>query len=268
MSVPADLAIAGAGLVAGTINTIVGSGSLITFPTLLAFGYTPVVANVSNTVGLVPGSLSGAVAYRAELRGQSRRIAPLGVSSIAGALVGAGLLLALPGRVFRHVVPVLILVACVLVAVQPRLAARRGRNASPRAPSGPGPGAMSDGPRARRDESRGPVLLASVFASGVYGGYFGAAQGVILVSLLGIFVDDHIQRLNAAKNVLALLVNAAAAVVFIAASHVAWEAAGLVALGSAVGGQVGGVVGRRLPAPLLRLIIIAAGVSAAVALLV
>src|SRR5579864_7648000 len=107
MSAPSDLAIAGAGLAAGTINTIVGSGSLITFPTLLALGYTPVVANVSNTVGLVPGSLSGAIAYRSELRGQGRRLATLGASSVAGALAGAVLLLALPGRVFRHVVPVL-----------------------------------------------------------------------------------------------------------------------------------------------------------------
>src|ERR1700732_4472914 len=125
MSALEALAIVGVGLAAGTINTIVGSGSLITFPTLLAFGFTPVVANVSNTIGLVPGSLSGAIAYRAELRGQLRRLAVLGVAGVAGGVAGAGLLLALPERVFRHVVPALILVACVLVALQPRLAARR-----------------------------------------------------------------------------------------------------------------------------------------------
>ncbi len=249
MSVLEALAIAGAGLVAGTINTIVGSGSLITFPTLLAFGFSPVVANVSNTVGLVPGSLSGAVAYRSELRGQRPRLLVLGAGSVTGGVVGAILLLVLPGSVFRHVVPALILVACVLVALQPRLSARLARARD-------------------RHAHGGPALLASVFLAGVYGGYFGAAQGVILVSLLGIFVADHLQRLNAAKNVLALLVNGAAAVLFMVFAHVAWDAAGLVAAGSVVGGQVGGVLGRRLPAPLLRGVIIAVGVTAAVALLV
>ncbi len=249
MSVLEALAIVGAGLVAGTINTIVGSGSLITFPTLLAFGFSPVVANVSNTVGLVPGSLSGAVAYRSELRGQRPRLVVLGAGSVSGGIVGAILLLVLPGSVFRHVVPALILVACVLVALQPRLSARLAANRD-------------------RHAHGGPALLASVFLTGVYGGYFGAAQGVILVSLLGIFFADHLQRLNAAKNVLALLVNGAAAVLFVVFAHVAWDAAGLVAAGSVVGGQVGGVLGRRLPAPLLRGIIIAVGVTAAVALLV
>jgi len=248
MSFLEALAIAGAGLVAGTINTIVGSGSLITFPTLLAFGFSPVVANVSNTVGLVPGSLSGAVAYRSELRGQRPRLLVLGAASVTGGIVGAVLLLVLPGSVFRHVVPALILAACVLVALQPRLSARLAQNRD-------------------RHAHGGPVLFGSVFLAGVYGGYFGAAQGVILVSLLGIFFADHLQRLNAAKNVLALLVNGAAALLFVAFAHVAWDAAGLVAAGSVVGGQVGGVLGRRLPAPLLRGVIIAVGVAAAVALL-
>ncbi len=277
MSAPADLAIVAAGLAAGTINTIVGSGSLVTFPTLLALGYAPVVANVSNTVGLVPGSLSGAIAYRSELRGQRRRLVVLGCASVAGGVAGAGLLLALPGSVFRHVVPALILVACVLVAVQPRLAARRRGGRAPErlspdegGDSPPADQSVPGRPRAHTvlDGAGGPGLVATVFASGVYGGYFGAAQSVILLSLLGIFVDDHLQRLNAAKNVLALLVNAMAAVVFIALTHIAWEAAGLLALGSAIGGQVGGVVGRRLPAGVLRVVIIAVGVSAAVALLV
>jgi len=249
MSVLEALAIVGTGLVAGTINTIVGSGSLITFPTLLAFGFSPVVANVSNTVGLVPGSLSGAIAYRSELRGQRPRLLVLGAGSVTGGITGAVLLLVLPGSVFRHVVPALILVACALVALQPRLSARLAHNRD-------------------RHAHGGPALVASVYLAGVYGGYFGAAQGVILVSLLGIFFADHIQRLNAAKNVLALLVNGAAAVLFMVFAHVAWDAAGLVAAGSVVGGQVGGVLGRRLPAPLLRGVIIAVGVAAALALLV
>lgn len=249
MSALEALAIAGVGLVAGTVNTIVGSGSLITFPTLLAFGFAPVVANVSNTVGLAPGSLSGAIAYRRELSGQRSRLLVLGTAATAGGITGAALLLALPESVFRHVVPVLILVACVLVALQPRLARRlSGRRRPP--PHG------------------GVPLFLTVFATAVYGGYFGAAQGVILVSLLGIFLEDALQRLNAAKNVLALVVNAVAAVLFMAVTHVAWEAAGLLAAGSVVGGQIGGTVGRRLPPPLLRAVIIAVGVTAAVVLLV
>jgi len=247
MSLLAALAVVGVGLVAGTINTIVGSGSLLTFPTLLALGFGPIVANVSNTVGLVPGSASGAVAYRAELRGQRPRLLVLGTASLAGGVAGASLLLALPGSVFRHVVPVLILVACALVAVQPRLAARLAE-------------------RHERHPHGGAALFASVFATGVYGGYFGAAQGVILVSLLGIFIDDHLQRLNATKNVLALIVNGVAAVLFIALSHVSWEAAGLIAAGSVVGGQVGGTVGRRIPAPVLRAVIIVVGLIAAAVL--
>jgi uncharacterized protein len=249
MSVLEALAIVGAGLAAGTINTIVGSGSLITFPTLLAFGFTPVVANVSNTIGLVPGSLSGAVAYRSELGGQRSRLVVLGMASVSGGIVGAVLLLALPSSVFRDVVPVLILIACVLVALQPRLSARLAQ-------------------RAEHPEHGGPVLFASVFLTGVYGGYFGAAQGVILLSLLGIFLRDHLQRLNATKNVLAFLVNGVAGLIFAFFAHVAWDAAGLLAVGSIVGGQVGGTLGRRLPASLLRGVIIVVGVGAAIALLV
>src|SRR5580704_409830 len=133
MSALEALAIVAVGLVAGTINTIVGSGSLITFPTLLAFGFSPIVANVSNTVGLAPGSLSGAIAYRRELEGQRPRLLVLGTASITGGITGAVLLLALPGSVFRHVVPVLILVASALVALQPRLSRRlAGREERPR----------------------------------------------------------------------------------------------------------------------------------------
>jgi uncharacterized membrane protein YfcA len=242
------LAIVAVGLAAGTINTIVGSGSLITFPTLLAFGFSPIVANVSNTVGLAPGSLSGAVAYRRELEGQRPRLLVLGTASVTGGAAGAVLLLALPHSVFRHVVPVLILVACALVALQPRLSHRlAGRGARPR--------------------HGGAPLFAVVFATGIYGGYFGAAQGVILMSLLGIFLDDQLQRLNAAKNVLALCANGISALIFISVTHIAWEAAGLIAAGSITGGQIGGILGRRVPAPLLRVLIIVVGVTAAVVLL-
>lgn len=247
MSVLEALAIVGAGLLAGTINTVVGSGSLITFPTLLAFGFPAVVANVSNTVGLVPGSVSGVIAYRNELRGQSRRLGVLCVAAAAGGGFGAALLLTLPHSVFRHVVPALILLACALVVLQPRLARRPDRI---------------------RHVHGGPGLFTSVFSTAIYGGYFGAAQGVILMSLLGIFLDDDLQRLNATKNVLALVVNAVAAVVFIAFSHVAWNAAGLIAAGAVVGGQLGGAVGRRLRPAWLRGLIVLVGVTAAIVLLV
>jgi uncharacterized protein len=250
MSLLAALAILGVGLVAGTVNTIVGSGSLITFPTLLALGYSPVVANVSNTVGLVTGSISGAVGYRRELEGQRDRLRALGVASLAGGLTGGLLLLALPATVFRTVVPVLILAACALVALQPRLARRV---------------AAGDGPVRAHG---GPWLFVAVFLTGVYGGYFGAAQGVMLIALLGIFIDDSLQRLNAAKNVLAALVNGIAAVLFIFFADVDWAVAGLLAAGAIVGGQVGATVGRRIPPRLLRAVIVVVGVAVALRLLV
>ena len=248
MSALEALGIALAGLAAGTVNTVVGAGSLITFPTLLAFGYPPVLANVSNTVGLVPGSASGVIAYRSELGGQGRRLTVLGCASASGALTGAALLLILPRSVFRDVVPVLILAATALVAVQPLLARR-----------------LAD--RSRHRPHGGGGLFALVFATGVYGGYFGAAQGVILVGLLGSFLSDELQRLNAAKNVLALVVNCVSALFFVALTHIAWAAAALIAVGAVVGGQLGGLVGRRLPPTVLRFVIIVVGIPAAMILL-
>ena len=207
------------------------------------------VANVSNTLGLLPGSISGAIGYRRELAGQAGRVRFLGVASAAGGLTGGILLLLLPGTVFRRVVPVLILIACVLVALQPRLARRVTGSAG----GGPGHG--------------GAGLFAAVFATGVYGGYFGAAQGVILIALLGIFIDDHLQRLNALKNVLAAVVNGVAAVLFVVFAHVAWGAALTLAAGAIVGGQVGAKVGRRIPAAALRAGIVVIGTVVAVKLL-
>ena len=250
MSVAAALAILGVGLAAGTLNTIVGSGSLITFPTLLALGSPPVVANVSNTGGLVTGSISGAIGYRRELEGQRRRLRMLGVASLSGGLTGGLLLLALPASVFRSVVPVLILIACALVALQPRLARRV---------------ASGDGPARIHGD---PLLFVAVFATGVYGGYFGAAQGVMLIALLGIFLDDTLQRLNAAKNVLAALVNGVAALLFVAFADVDWAVAGLLAAGAIVGGQVGANVGRRISPRWLRAVIVIVGVAVAIRLLV
>jgi uncharacterized membrane protein YfcA len=241
------LAIFAAGLAAGTINVIVGAGSLITFPTLLAFGYPPVLANVSNSLGLVPGNLSGAIAYRPELVGQRPRVLILSIAAGAGGLAGGALLLALPGSVFRRVVPALILLACVLIALQPMLTRRLAE-------------------RGERAHHGGPVLFVAVFATGVYGGYFGAAQGVILIALLAIFLDDDMQRLNGAKNVLTLMANVGAACLFVASSHVNWSVVALIAGGSIAGGQLGAPIGRSLNQQVFRAVIVAVGVSAAIAL--
>ena len=241
-----------AGVAAGTINTVVGSGTLITFPTLLAFGVPPVTANVSNTVGLVPGSLSGAVGYRRELAGQRARVVRLASASLIGGVAGALLLLWLPSSAFDAIVPALILLGVLLVVLGPRIQ----RSVAARA------------------ESRGGIpdhgvwwVWPAVAAVGVYGGYFGAAQGVLLMAILGIGVADSMQRHTATKNVLALLVNAVAAVVFISVADVDWTAAGLIALGSVVGGQLGAGVGRRLSPTLLRAVIAVVGVTALVVLL-
>jgi len=238
------VAIFAAGMAAGTINTIVGSGTLITFPVLLAVGFEPVVANVSNSVGLFPGSLSGAYGYRRELSGQRDRLRRLGGASLLGGITGALLLLTLPDRAFKAIVPVLIALALVLVVVQPSLTRviRRGRTAVPL--------------------HGGPLLLAAVYGAGVYGGYFGAAQGVLLMAILGLALHDDLQRLNAAKNVLAGLVNLVSAVLFVAAAEVAWRPALLIAAGSVIGGQIGARVGRRLPPAALRGVIVLVGALA------
>ncbi|WP_441249653.1 sulfite exporter TauE/SafE family protein [Kitasatospora sp. McL0602] len=241
-----------AGVGAGSINAVVGSGTLITFPVLLAFGLPSVTANVSNTIGLVPGTVSGAIGYRRELVGQGRRLLRMGTASLLGGLLGAYLLVKLPSKAFDTIVPVLILLALVLVVIQPRvaraMAARRGD---------------AEGPT-----QAGPLLLAGLFLAGVYGGYFGAAQGVLMIAMMGILLQETMLRINAAKNVLALIVNAVAAVFFIFVSTVDWTAVLLIAVGSVIGGQVGSRVGRRLPAPALRGIIVVVGLVAVTRMLI
>ncbi len=250
------VAILAAAVAAGAINAVVGSGSLITFPTLLALGYPPVVANVSNNIGVIPGNLTASFGYRKELAGQRGRLVPLAVASLAGGLAGAIALLALPAGVFKLIVPILIIGGCTLVILQPQLSGWVAKRTKDRA--------EADG-----DEPAGtsPFLLAGVFLTGVYGGYFGAAQGVILVGLLGVFLSDSLQRINAGKNVLVTIVNTTAAVVFMIFAHVAWLAVGLIAVGSAIGGLIGAKVGRRLPPLALRIIIVIIGVISAVKLI-
>ena len=246
----AFLLVLGAGLAAGTINAIVGSGSLITFPTLVFLGFPPLVANVSNTVGLVPGSITGAIGYRRELRGQLRRAVPLVLLGGLGGLTGAFLLLTLPPSAFETIV-----VACTLVAIQPRLsrwiAARR---------------AAATAGTERRIEG-GPLLLLGTYLTGVYGGYFGAAQGVILIAILAILIQDDLQRLNGLKNAIAGSINGVAAVVFLLVAPVDFLAAATIAVGSTIGGFLGASIGRRLPPDILRGVIIVVGVTVAIRIL-
>jgi uncharacterized membrane protein YfcA len=239
--------VAVAGVAAGMINTVVGSGTLITFPVLLSLGVPPVTANVTNTIGLVPGSFSGAWGYRRELAGQRPRLLRYGSASFAGGIVGAVLLLVLPEGVFKAIVPVLILLALVLVVVQPRLSVRF---------------AHPDGHTPEPVGRRRAWLWVLVFATGIYGGYFGAAQGILLVAAMGILLDSDLQRVNALKNVLAGLVNLVAGVMFVVLAHPNWAYVAIIAVGSTIGGQLGAVVGRRLSRTVLRGVIVVVGLVA------
>lgn len=242
-----------AGVAAGAINSAVGSGTLISFPVLLAIGLPPVSANVTNTFGLVPGSFAGAWGYRRELVGQGRRAAWLLPASLAGGITGALLLLVLPAEAFDAVVPVLVLLALVLVVAQPWLQrlVRARRDRRPTVDGAP-----------HRDLMLAAVPLTA--ATGVYGGYFGAAQGVLLLGALGSVLDEDLQRINALKNVLAGSVNLVAAVVFlvVAPEQIVWAVAAAVAVGSLLGGLVGAQLGRRLPAVVLRGFIVVVGLVA------
>ncbi len=240
------------GMAAGAINTIVGAGSLVTFPLLLAVGYPPVIANISNTVGLIPGSVSGAFGYRRELQGQRGRLLRLCSAAALGGLTGGLILLAMPDAVFEGVVPFLIALACGLVLLQPVVSRWLERRAT-----------TSDAPKV----DVGPGLLVGVYLGGIYGGYFGAAQGVLLLGLLGIGLNEHLQRINAAKNVIATTVNVVPALLFILVADVSWPVALLLGAGSVIGGQIGAKVGRRLPAPALRAVVIAVGITAIVKIL-
>lgn len=240
----ASAAVFAAGMAAGTINTIVGSGTLVTFPTLLALGVPPITANVSNTLGLVPGSASGAWGYRRELKGQLHRFLWLAPATTLGGILGALLLFTLPSSAFREIVPVLIGLGVLLVIIGPWL----NRRLQARAAHG----------------GRHRWLWPAMFGNGIYGGYFGAAQGVIMMALFTVGIEDDLQRLNALKNVLSALVNGVAAVVFLFSGHMDWKIAGLLAGGALIGGQIGATVGRRLPPLILRGVIVTVGIAAIV----
>ena len=231
------------------MNGIVGSGTLITFPTLLAFGYSPVLANTSNTTGLVAGNLTSVAGWRRELEGQLPRALRLGIASVLGGLVGAVLLFTLPASAFRAIVPAFIGIGVALVLLGPRivrlLAARSRRPA----------------------REGGPGAAIGLFLCGVYGGYFGAGQGIVIIAILGLLLEDTLHRLNALRNVLAGATNVVAAIAFVAAAQVAWSAVLLVAVGSILGGWIGPHLGRRLPPAVYRAVIVAVGIVAMVKLL-
>ena len=250
MPISEILVILVAGFGAGAINAVVGSGTLITFPTLVAFGYPPVIATMSNAIGLVAGSVSGTWGYRKELRGQWSRLKWQMPASFVGALLGAWLLRHLPESVFSMVVPFLLIGALVLVVLQPRIqvwAKRRSEAA----------GVAVD----HISRTKLTLLTIGTFAVGVYGGYFTAAQGILLIGVMGVLLPDSMQRMNAAKNLLSLIVNVVAAATFtIVAFHdISWAAAGLIAAGSLVGGSVGARYGRRLSPWALRITIVVIG---------
>lgn len=255
-----------AGMAAGTINTVVGSGTLVTFPTLLVLGYPPLVANMSNNVGLLPGGLAGAYGYRRELAGHWGLVRRLLPWAFAGGLLGALMLLVLPPAVFSAVVPALVLFGLVLVAAGPRLQAWVSGRVARRSGTAQAGSTASDQPveEPGHTPSRRSAVPAAVFFTGVYGGYFGAAQGIILVGLLSVLLTVGLQSINAVKNALVPCVNLIAALLFMALrwSQIDWLVVLLIGIGSAVGGLLGGHVGRRLPAPVLRGTILAVGLFA------
>jgi uncharacterized protein len=249
MSAVEMAAIALSGVAAGAINAIVGSGTLFTFPVLISFGFPPVTATMSNAIGLVPGSFSGTWGYRRELAGQRRRMLQLMPASLLGAVTGSWLLLHLPAETFETVVPVLLVVALVLVVTQTRIQRTLARHRERHGKTG-------------ASHSHVAATIGGTYLIGCYGGYFAAAQGILLVGVLGSLLPESLQRLNALKNLLALGVNvvAAASYTIVAYDHISWEAAGLIAAGSLVGGSIGASVGRRVPAAVLRGVIVVLGI--------
>lgn len=292
------LLLAAAGFAAGGINAVAGGGSLVSFPALLLAGYPALTANVTNSVALLPGYAGGSVGYRRELRGQRRRVEALGALSIGGAVLGAFLLIAGPASVFQHLVPWLILAACALLVAQPWIARRVARQAlrsereheAAAAAEAHAPGLAGDAPdggqtraaqpsravapsraatglRARLGELP-PALAAAQVVSAVYGAYFGAGVSVIMLAVLGIFVDDTLQRINALKGLLALVISVVAVLYFIAFGSVAWIPVAIMAPTSYAGGLAGVAVARRLPDRVLRVAVVLFGVAVAVRLLV
>ena len=248
-----QLAVLAAGLGAGILTSTVGVASLLSFPVLVAVGLPPVTANVSNTVGMTPAGLSGSFGYRAELREHPRVTAAVMTTCAVGSVGGAVLLLALSPGVFEAIVPWLILFTCLLVGVSPRLNKWLRRHASDGAE-----------PDARTVMSPGTSILATI--TGVYGGYFGAGSGVMMMAVLGVTTDLDFRVVNALKTLAVLAANLVASAIFLVVADLDWAAVGLLAAGSVLGGYVGSHIGRVLPPNLLRGLVVVAGIVAAIAL--
>lgn len=251
MDLLAAVLIFGAGFVSGILNSIAGAGSIVTFPTLIALGYPPIVANVSNAIGIVPASITGAYGYRRELRGHWRSVLAMTGWSAVGGAVGAALLLVLSPEIFEAIVPILLVAAAVLAAVQPRVARFVQRNSL-----------GSDGALETRPVTSGVII--GVFLTGIYGGYFGAAQGVILIALLGVLWSPHLNRAVGAKNVLAGTANLISAVIFCFSGMADWWVVLIIGISSGIGGMVGSRIGRSIPAGYLRIGLVVVSLVAAV----
>jgi uncharacterized membrane protein YfcA len=249
LSVETLVLLAAAGFLAGALNAAAGGGSLISFPALIAAGYPPLTANVTNNIAVAPGYVTGATGYRRELRGQGHRILPLTVASAIGSLVGVGLILISSQSAFESIVPFLVLAACVLLAFQPAITRRLEEHSGDRDRPGSG-------------------VLAGQALAAVYGGYFSAALGVVVLAILGLAFDDTLQRLNALKALLQLIIGAVSAVGFALVTPVAWTAVAVVAPASVVGGEVGARLARRVSDRALRVGIVTYGVACAVWLFV
>lgn len=247
---PGQLALAGlAALAAGIVNALAGGGTLISFPMLIALGVPPVSANVTNTVALVPGYLGGAVAQRADLDRQGRRLRVLLPAAALGGLVGAALLLLTPERVFEVLVPVLILAAVAVLALGDSVKRRVAERISQAADGAP-------------EHLVGPAV--GVFLAAIYGGYFGGGLGIIVLAVLGVILVDTLTRLNAVKQVTSLVVNAVAAGVFVLFGDVVWSAAAVMLVCAVVGGFLGGTLASRVPARVLQRIVLVIGVAVAI----
>ena len=234
-----------AGFVAGAINAAAGGGSLVTFPALVAVGYPALIANVTNNVAISLGYVTGAWGYRGELRGQRRRIVPLAVASALGSMIGVGLILVSSQGAFEGIVPFLVLAACGLLAAQPLIGRWLGERAG-----------------AHERPSIGS-LVGQTLAS-AYGGYFGAALGVAVLALLGVFFDDTLQRLNGLKALLQLVIGTTAALGFALLTPVAWGAAAIVGAASLAGGVVGARLAQKVSDRSLRVGIVGYGMAAAI----
>lgn len=240
--------VAGAGFLGGAVNAVAGGGTLITFPALLVAGLPANLANMTSSVGLVGGYAGGSVAYRRELEGQRQRGRGLVIAGVLGGIVGAVLLLLTPGDSFRSVVPYLVLLACLLLAVQPRLARALAA-------------------RGTASEHAGWEAQLAIGIGAIYGSYFGAGLGVIMLAVLGLLVADDLQRLNALKGVLSLVINLVGALIFVVTGHVQWLAAGLLASGAVLGATLGVGLARSLPSAAMRVAVVVGGVVVATTLL-